>query len=138
MKRYVQVVLYIQMVFVAVSAIVGFLAHKFAITAHEQPLARQVGFLLLADVVYLWVVSVSWQRETRLLLIPIAGSTGGILFHGFDALIRNAHLHLPAPSGSDIYLPLVVDAIFLTLYLVGYAGVRTKRSPRALLVQEGR
>ncbi len=138
MKRFVQVVLYVQMAFVGVSAIIGFLAHKFAVAAHEQALGRQVGFLLLADVVYLWVVSSLWQKETRLLLIPIAGSAGGLLFHGFDALIRNAHLHLPAPSASDIYIPLVVDAIFLALYLVGYANVRAN-SPsisRRVLVRD--
>jgi hypothetical protein len=88
-----------------------------------------VGFLLLASVVSLWVVARLWQKETRLLLIPIAFSIGGLLHHGLDALITIAKLHLPAPSGSDIYIPLVAEAIFLTLYLVGYSTVRRERHP---------
>jgi hypothetical protein len=125
-RRFVQVVLYVQMAFAGVAGIVGFLAHKFQTAAQEQPLARQVGFLLLAYVVTLWVVSRLWKRETRLLLIPIAFSVGGVLLHSLDALIKIAKLHLPASSPSDIYPPLVVEIVFLTLYLIGYASVRSR------------
>lgn len=124
MRRFVQVVLYVQMAFLALAGIVGFLAHRFPIAAQEQPLARQVGFLLLGYVAILWVVARLWGQETRLLLIPIILETAGLLHHGFDALIRSANLNLPAPSGSDIYVPLAASVIFLTLYLVGYASVR--------------
>lgn len=123
MRRFVQVVLYVQMALLAFAGIVGFLTHRFPIAAKEQALARQVGFLLLAYVVILWVVARFWQKETRLLLIPIILETSGLLHHGFDALITSANL-LPAPSASDIYVPLVASVIFLILYLVGYASLR--------------
>jgi hypothetical protein len=120
MRRFVQIVLYAQMAFVTFAAVVGFLAHQFPIAAQEQPLARQVGFLLVGLVITLWVISRFWQQEPRLLLIPIALSVVGLVHHGFDALIVNAQLDIPAPSGADIYPPLVADAVFLVLYIVGY------------------
>lgn len=78
MRRFVQVVLYVQMAFLSLAGIVGFLAHKFPIAAQEQPLARQVGFLLLGYVAVLWVVARLWGQETRLLLIPIILETAGL------------------------------------------------------------
>jgi hypothetical protein len=128
MKRFIQVVLYLQMAFVGLAAVVGFLAHKFPIAAQEQALGRQVGFILLGSVVTLWIVSRFWQQQPQLLLIPIVFSAVGLIHHGFDAVIVNASLGLPAPTASDIYIPLVSDAVFLTLYLVGY--IRVGRSPQ--------
>jgi len=120
MRRFIQVVLYLQMAFVGLAAVVGFLAHKFPIAAQEQALGRQVGFILLGFVVTLWIVSRFWQQQPHLLLIPIVFDTGGLIHHGFDAVIVNANLGLPAPSGGDIYIPLAADVVFLALYLFGY------------------
>ncbi len=128
MRRLIQVVLYLQMVFVGLAAVVGFLAHQFPIAAQEQALGRQVGFILLAFVFILWIVSRFWQQQLYLLLIPIVFEVGGLIHHGFDALIVNAKLGLPAPSGGDIYVPLAADVVFLALYLFGY--LRLRRYPQ--------
>lgn len=124
MRRFVQAVIYLQMVFVGLAAVVGFLAHRIPIADQEQPLGRQVGFLLLAGVVTLWIVSRLWPEEPRLLLIPIVFTAVGVANHGFDAIVLNAKLGLAAPSGGDIYPPLAADLVFLALYVVGYLSVR--------------
>jgi hypothetical protein len=128
MRRFIQVVLYVQMVYIGLAAVIGFLAHKIPIAAQEQALGRQVGFVLLAFVFALWIVSRFWQAETRLLLIPIVFTAAGVLYHGFDALIVNTNLGLPAPGAGDIYVPLLPDLAFFALYLVGY--LRVRRSPQ--------
>jgi hypothetical protein len=128
MRRFIQVVLYVQMVYIGLAAVIGFLAHRIPIAAQEQVLGRQVGFILLASVVTLWIVSRFWQAESRLLLIPIVFTAAGVLYHGSDALIVISGISLPAPSAGDIYIPLPFDVVFLALYLFGY--LRLRRSPQ--------
>jgi hypothetical protein len=133
MRKFVQVVLYAQAAFLAVAAVVGFIAHQFPVAAQEQYLGRQVGFEVLSISITWLVISRLWQAEPRILLIPIVLNIGAVLFHALDAVIVNAHLGLPAPAPSDvgdIYVPLVAQAIFLALFVVGYVNVRRMAQDR--------
>jgi hypothetical protein len=137
MRRLIQVVLYAQAAFLAFAAVVGFIAHQFPVAAQEQYLGRQVGFEVLSIAIAWLVISRLWQAEPRILLIPIVLNIVAVLFHGLDAVIVNAHLGLPAPAPSDfgdIYVPLVAQAVFLALFVVGYVSVRRTAQDRRAII----
>ncbi len=132
MVRIAQVVLYVQIAFLAFGSIV-FLAQLDALAAAEPARSRQVAAFFIATALVLLVLVVRhFKSEPQWLLVPIIFSiVDGVITHAVDAAAQVGVVHT---AYDPFPLPLILDLIIVPIYVLAYrelTGVRVAPSGAA-------